>query len=303
MNSYNKKTCRLCYSTALSYKFGLTKTAPANNLLLEANLKGLEYDLDIYQCKDCGHIQLGFVVDPHLLYDSYVYTSGISSSFVDYLDEYAKDVVNKYNITEDDYIVEIASNDGTFLNSFKKQNITAIGVDPAKKLAKEATSKGLVTIGDMYGYAANNQILGMCGNKKPKVIVANNVFAHIDELTETFLAINKLLDKNGVLIFEVGYFVDVFVKGLFDTIYHEHLSYHTIKPLVTFLSKFSMEIFDIKRTESQGGTIRVSCQFKYKDKPYPISDSVLKLIKYEHELKLYNNDTLIKYYDKIWESK
>lgn len=301
MNSYNKTYCRLCNYYDLEFKFNLTETYPANNLQISPYLNKEKFPLDIYQCKHCGHIQLGIVIDPHSLYENYLYTSGTTKDFIEYLDKYAEDIVKEYNITKDDYIVEIASNDGTFLNSFKKLGIDAIGVDPAKNIVKKANKKGLRTLCMMYDEQTNEEILSIF-NRKPKIIVANNVFAHIDTLEYTFFELSKLLDEKGILIFEVGYFVDVYEKGLFDTIYHEHLSYHTVKPLKSFLRKFGLDIIKVERTDSQGGSIRVHCQFSNSGS-YKIDNSARELIKYEEQLELYQPDTVRNYYKKIEQSK
>lgn len=255
-----KATCRLCNSYGLEFLFSLGSSPLANNLSIYPNKnKAITYPLDLYQCKNCEHVQLGIVVNPELLFFNYLYASGATNIFKEHLQSYATDLVNEYNITSKDYIVEIASNDGTMLQCFKNINRKAIGVDPAINLAKKANSKKLLTLVDFFSSSTVTTIKGIY-RKKPKAIVANNVFAHIDDLQEVFFNINNLLADDGIVAFEVGYLVDVFNKTLFDTIYHEHLSYHTIKPLQKFLKKYNLEIINIIRTESQGGSIRIIAQ-------------------------------------------
>ena len=123
-------------------------------------------------------------------------------------------------------VVEIGSNDGTLLNFFKDWGLKVLGVDPAVEIARQANTSGIPTLPEFFTSSLATQIKAQHG--LAKLIVANNVYAHSDQLADMTDAIASLLDEDGIFIFEVSYLLDIVDKFLFDTIYHEHLSYHSI---------------------------------------------------------------------------
>ncbi len=281
---YIREKCRLCNDHNIIAALTFPETPIANNLTnsYKDSLNANKYPLTICRCKNCGHVQLTTVIDPSKLFEQYVYLSGTSPVFVSYLDSYAKEIVERFNLTSEDKVLEIASNDGTFLNSFRQLGISAIGIDPAKNVTEIANSKGLMTITDFFNKKSASKIKNTLGLFK--VIIANNVMAHVDNFQEIVEAAENLLTPDGIFIFEVGYFVDVVEKLLFDTIYHEHLSYHTVKPLLKFFKTRGLELFDVQRTESQGGSIRV---YVSQLQQHPVNFEIGKLCKKEEDLGLY----------------
>ena len=194
------------------------------------------------------------VVDPAELFEDYVYVSGTSPVFVAHFREYADYIVENYNPNKQTLIFDIGSNDGTFLNNFKEKGFPVLGIDPAQKIASQATARGIETLVGFFDKTIALQIREKHG--LASVISANNVFAHIDDLNEIIEGVKVLLAKTGIFVFEVSYLVDVFEKTLFDTIYHEHLAYHAVNPLIAFFSGHKMDLIDTTRVNSHGGSIR-----------------------------------------------
>jgi SAM-dependent methyltransferase len=255
-----RTVCRLCDSPRLDFAFALTPTPPANSLVPADQLEAHEttYPLDVYVCADCGHTQLLAIVDPAVLFSHYPYVSATSSVFVDHLRDYAADVVTRLDIPREALVVEVGSNDGTFLRWFQGHGMRVLGIDPAENIAAEANAAGIPTLNAFFTPDLAARVRAEHG--PAAVLVANNVFAHIDDLHAVFEGVRALLAPDGVVAFEVGYFVDVAGGTLFDTIYHEHVSYHTVRPLIPFLARHGLELFDVQRNLSQGGTIRVFAQ-------------------------------------------
>jgi len=277
-----RETCRLCDSRNLELVLSLPPTPPANALVSREQL-GLEqerFPLDLFQCRECGHVQLLDVLDPKVLFEHYLYVSATSPMFVKYLQEYADWVIRTFNIPRGSLIVEAGSNDGTFLKFFKQAGMKILGIDPARNLAQVANAAGIETIPEMFTPSLAKDIRSKRG--LAKVVVANNVFAHADDLGGFADAANQLLDDDGVFIFEVSYLVDVYEKKLFDTIYHEHLSYHSVTPLPCFFDKHGMEVIDVQRVASQGGSLRVVVQKKGAGRK--VQESVSQLIHLEKTL-------------------
>jgi SAM-dependent methyltransferase len=194
------------------------------------------------------------VVDPRILFEDYVYVSGTSPVFVDHFRRYAADVMERLGINREDLVVDIGSNDGTLLRFFQAAGCRVLGIDPAKAIARTASESGIETLADFFTPALARDIRRSRG--PARVITANNVFAHVDDLRGVLDGVRALLSADGVFIFEVSYLVDVYEKTLFDTIYHEHLSYHSVRPLVKFFAANGMELIDVARVPSHGGSLR-----------------------------------------------
>lgn len=255
-----RSVCRLCDSDRLDFAFALTPTPPANALVPAEALEAHEtaYPLDVYVCAECGHTQLLGIVDPTVLFSHYPYVSATSAVFVDHLRDYAADVVTRHAVPLGALVVEVGSNDGTFLRAFEQHGMRVLGIDPAENIAAEANAAGVPTLNAFFTPDLAARVRAEHG--PASVVVANNVFAHIDDLHAVFEGVRALLAPDGLVAFEVGYFVDVAGGTLFDTIYHEHVSYHTVRPLIPFLARHGLELFDVHRNLSQGGTIRVFAQ-------------------------------------------
>ncbi|MEE2746179.1 MAG: class I SAM-dependent methyltransferase [Pseudomonadota bacterium] len=257
---YKREACRLCGGTSLVLVIALTPSPPANAFVPPEEVGHMQkvYPLDVYFCKSCGHVQLLDVVDPDQLFSKYVYVSGTSPVFVKHFNAYAKDVIERYKLKPESLVVDIGSNDGTFLRNFYEAGFRTIGVDPAEKIAGAASMEGIETIVAFFNKKISEKIKVKYG--KASIITANNVFAHADNLVEFLEGASYLLDDKGVFLFEVSYFLDVLEKTLFDSIYHEHLAYHTLKPLVRFLYENGFEMINVQRTNAHGGSLRCAAQ-------------------------------------------
>jgi len=285
-----RKTCRLCDGKDLELVLSLTPTPPANALVSKEQLTVKQecFPLDVFQCCDCGHVQLLDVLDPHFLFEHYLYVSATSPVFVKHLQDYADWVISTFNMPPKSLVVEAGSNDGTFLKFFKQAEMEILGIDPARNLAEAATKSGIETLAEMFTILLARKIRRERG--PAKVIVANNVFAHADDLAGFADAARELLDNDGVFILEVSYLVDVYEKTLFDTIYHEHLSYHTVAPLARFFEAHGMELIAVQRVQSQGGSLRAVVQKKNGNRK--VNKSVSELIQLEQSLGLDTPDTM-----------
>jgi len=212
------------------------------------------YPLDVYFCKDCTHLQLMDVVNPEILFRNYVYVSGTSLVMRSHLQQYAHDVVKFGLAAPGEFVVEFGSNDGTLLHLFKDLGFKILGVDPARNLAAAASEAGIPTIPEFFNKDTALQIVKDHG--KAKIVCANHCCAHIDDFLGIVEGVKTVLQSDGYWIFEVGYLLDVYQKGLFDTIYHEHVDFHTVRPLITCLSRNGMKLLHVTRSSIQGGAIR-----------------------------------------------
>ncbi len=297
MEHHFRKTCRLCNSTNVVLGFSLVPTPPANAFVSSEYLDARqnEYPLDVYFCENCSHVQLLDIVDPVLLFEDYVYVSGTSPVFVNHFREYAKSLIKDYGIQEGDFVIDIGSNDGTFLGIFKEFGLNTLGVDPAKNIADEANSKGIQTEVGFFSSSLASELQKKYG--KANLVTANNVFAHADDLIDIVEGVKLILKDNGIFVFEVSYLGDVIQKTLFDTIYHEHLSYHSVISLQRFFDKLGMELISVEQVDTHGGSIR--CVTQRSTGKRKINKNVHEIIKKEKENKLDCLDTYTNFINKI----
>lgn len=276
--------CRLCDGNNLEIALSLPPTPPAN-AFVGIDRVGVEqptFPLDVYLCADCTHLQLLDIVDPILLFGSYVYVSGTSPSFVRHFEDYAAEVLSRYPPKDAGFVVDIGSNDGTLLRAFDKAGHRTLGIDPARDIAATATAAGIETLVGFFNSKMAQDIRRSHG--PADVVTANNVFAHIDDLGDVTDGVEKLLAPSGVFVLEVSYLVDVVQKNLFDTIYHEHLSYHAVAPLIGFFARHGMQIIDAQRVASHGGSLR--CIVQRQDGPRTVQTNVSERLEEESMLGL-----------------
>ena len=282
--SHQRDNCRLCGGRRLTLVLSLAPTPPANAFVPAEKLTEPQacFPLDIFFCEDCCHVQLLEVVDPRVLFENYVYVSGTSPAFVAHFESYAKDVLNRFKPAPGSLVMDIGSNDGTLLRFFQQAGMKVLGIDPAKNIAEQATQSGIETKAAFFSPALAKEIRATRG--PAAVITGNNVFAHIDNLHAVAEGVRTLLAPNGVFVFEVSYLVDVYEKTLFDTIYHEHLAYHSVKPLVRFFKSLGMELIEAQRVGSHGGSLRGMAQLA--GGPHPVGQSVAEAVACEEKLGL-----------------
>lgn len=262
-NALRRRTaCRLCGSTDLELVLPMRPSPIADHYVTEAQLAEPQasYPLDLYLCLACGHAQNVDVVDPDLLFRDYNYVTSSSLGLVEHYRRYADEITGRFSPAPGSLVVEIGSNDGSLLRFFKEKGLRVLGVDPAREIAATATSQGVPTLPEFFTGALAGRIVAEHGNAE--IVAANNVFAHADDLADIVSGIRTLLSDTGVFVFEVSYLADIVDRFLFDTLYHEHVSYHSITPLARFFERLGMELFDVWRNPSKGGSIRGFAQRK-----------------------------------------
>ena len=299
MTDYKKIIhCRLCKSSKIAKVFDLKKTPLANGLIRKVDFKKKQkfYPLALSFCKSCGHTQLSHAVSPNKMFDNYLYLSNTSKQSRDHFKSYANEVTKKFFNKRKINVIDIASNDGTFLNFFNKKKFNRIGIDPAKNLLKFSEKKGIKQI-PMY-FTNKNSLKIKKNFGKFEVVTANHVCAHVLNLHDFFSGVANILKNNGVFIFEVSYLADVIKKKTFDTIYHEHMDYHALMPLINFVKKFGLEIFDFQLKKYQGGSIRIYVSKKNSRKIN--QQKILRQINIEkNKLKLFKAKTYIKFANEV----
>jgi 2-polyprenyl-3-methyl-5-hydroxy-6-metoxy-1,4-benzoquinol methylase len=252
-----RENCRLCGSDELHDALSLAPTPPANAFQpsQERALQAQRFALQVRRCFECGHSQLKHVVDPNVLFADYVYVSGTSPAYVAHLNEFAASAIALLDLQKGDLVVEIGSNDGTLLRPFQSHGARVQGIDPARDISDSANQGGIPTINSFFDMSIADAIVAEHG--KARLVAANNVCAHVDDLQGLVAAVRHMLAADGELWLEVSYLKSVVQHTLFDTIYHEHLDYHRVAPLRQFFAANGLALWDAEPIATHGGSIRV----------------------------------------------
>ena len=290
--------CRLCTGNFFEKTLKLKSTPPANELYptKDSAKKAEKFPLEVVMCQKCRHVQLKHIVSPKRLFDDYVYKSGTSKFFNEHFDSLASKIASEFPVNK--YVLVVGSNDGVLLTSLNKRGIKSIGIEPSEYLAKECINRNLNVYNSYLDETTVVKIIQSHG--KASIVLGNNVFAHIEDMKGAFKNVFEILEDSGIFIFEVAHFKYILTDGLFDTIYHEHMSYHTATALESFATASGFKIFRIEEISSHGGSLRFYLS-KNHDK---LKEPSVELIKND-ELKLGLNqvEALSLIEDKIKETK
>ena len=195
-------------------------------------------------CDNCFHVQIDEIIDPKILFENYVWETGISKSifeFANRLYEKTKELM----IKEESKILEIASNDGTVLSIFKKNGCEILGVEPAKNIALDANKKGIPTIDEFFDCETAKRIANDYG--KWDVCIARNVIAHVSDLHGLVQGIQTILDKDGFAVIEFPQLKKMYSDLQYDQVFHEHIGYHSLDSI-----KRLFGMYEINRSGLRG---------------------------------------------------
>ena len=292
--------CQVCNSNKLNLILDLGQQPLCDTLLTKEMLDQQEtkYPLRMVWCEECSLAQIDYCVDGNLVYHpDYPYRTGITKELVEYQSSISKSLVSKYNLKQDDFVVDLGSNDGTLLTGFKEHGMKMLGVEPTN-IARIANQNGVETVQKFFTVETANEIKNKHG--KASLILATNMFAHMSTIGEVISGIEILLKDDGVFVFENHYLLDVIQGGQFDTTYHEHLRTYSLKSLVKLFSYYNFTITDVERGSRYGGNIRVHVT---KGKNRNISENVTAMLNLEEQSGLYKLETYRKFADRVKKAK
>lgn len=249
-----KDFCRGCNESNLFSVLDLGDLPIANELWPSENEVKEVFPLHLRICANCGLGQVEDVVTPTRLFRDYRYLSSISSSFVEHARLYALEVRNRLEFEPNDWVLEIASNDGYLLKHFIDLGIQVLGIEPAENVARIASESGVPTISEFFGTEIAKTLMEQRGY--PKLIVANNVMAHVPDLRDFIEGLAIMTGKNTVISIENPSLMNFLEDDQFDTIYHEHYSYLTTNSVGKIVKPFNLELFDLEQIPTHGGSNR-----------------------------------------------
>ena len=247
------KCCRICGSDNIEEALNLGEQPPANSLYRSDEKRPPDVPLRLMYCQKCSTVQLGEDVDPEYLFGEYLWVTGTSATAEQYSHEFAKKALSQVvDQNKSPYIVEIASNDGTFLKRFIEKGCKVLGIDPAKNIAELAVKNGIPTKADFFTLDLANRLAEKEG--KADIVFARNVIPHVKEIHSVIGGINTLINEGGVGIIEVHNAGLILEELHYDYIYHEHLFYYTLKTISGLIERYGLHVFDVMLSPISGGS-------------------------------------------------
>jgi SAM-dependent methyltransferase len=276
-----RETCRLCGSKNLHPFLSLGPIPLANAFLKSPQEFDGEpvYPLDACFCADCTLVQLSDVIAPEVLFRHYHYVTGTSDSIAAHNIEYAAAMVNRLALQDDELVVEIASNDGSLLKCFKPYGVRVLGVEPATNIAAIARKAGIETVNQFFNTARASMLLREYGSAR--AVIGNNVLAHVDDPKDFLTGCKHILAPDGLISIEVPYLDDLLARLEYDTIYHEHLSYFSVRALMRLCEQVGLVIAGIERVPVHGGSLRMLAGHREHFREH--AASVLRVVEEESE--------------------
>ena len=271
--------CRSCRSELKLTLIDLGISPIANNLETDNDLilQSKKFPLKVLTCHVCSLVQLSETISEKKLFTSnYSYYSSYSTSWLTHSKNYVDEIIHFLEINENDLVIEIASNDGYLLQFFREAGINVLGIEPAADVANVAINKKIPTL---ISYFSESIARELREKLKPKLILGNNVLAHVPDIQDFVKGLDILLDDDGIITLEFPHLMNLIKFNQFDTIYHEHYSYLSITALMPIFVKHNMKIFDIKELSTHGGSLRI--YVAKKSSKWEIKESVERIIREE----------------------
>lgn len=273
--------CRHCGTEVALTLIDLGSAPPSNAYLTVLTMRRPEkwFPLKVLVCESCWLVQAeAYSRAAELFNGEYAYFSSFSDIWLKHADNYVNTMVDRFGLSVDSHVVEVASNDGYLLQYVKQRGIPCLGIEPTASTSAASRLKGIETIEEFFGVNLANRLVSQ--GKQADLMAANNVLAHVPDINDFAAGFVALLKPQGVATFEFPHIMHLIEENQFDTIYHEHFSYLSFMTVVRIFSANGLSVFDVEELGTHGGSLRVFAQRKDMGK-HPVNKKVSELLNRE----------------------
>jgi SAM-dependent methyltransferase len=294
--------CRFCQSPLQHTFVDLGMSPLCEDFLKAGELKKMEafYPLHVYVCAQCFLVQLEEFVSPSEIYRDYKYFSSYSDSWLDHSRRYANAMLERFNITQDSLVAELASNDGYLLQYFAGKGIPVLGIEPAANAANIAIGKGIRTEVKFFGNKTVEDLI--CAYGKTDLLIGNNVLAHVPDINDFVSAMKLFLKPDGLITMEFPHLLTLVEGNQFDTIYHEHFSYLSFTTVDRIFKYHGLRLFDVEEIPTHGGSLRIYAGHD-DDVSKRVTQNVSDLLRREHNAGMLSLTYYTNFAQKVNETK
>jgi hypothetical protein len=257
------------------------------------------FPLRTFACERCYLVQLEAFVAPDEIFTEYAYFSAYSTAWVEHARQYVEQIRRRLELTSDDLVVELASNDGYLLQHFVGTGIPILGIDPAANVATAAEERGVPTLVAFFGRETAQRLVDE--GKQASLVVGNNVLAQVPDLNDFVAGVKVLLRENGTATFEFPHLLRLLEGLQYDTIYHEHFSYFSFTTVTEIFRAHGLSVYDVEELWTHGGSLRVYAQ--HEGGPHEATAAVSELLAREEAEGLLTSERYARFAEDVKESK
>jgi SAM-dependent methyltransferase len=250
------RACRAC-GGALTVTMADLGMQPASNAFLASAAEAAHekrFPLRAKVCDACRLVQIDYDVAPQELFGNYVYFSSYSDDWLSHAQRYCEMARQRFGLSSESLVVELASNDGYLLKNFMSMGIPVLGIDPSDTVAAAAEKIGVPTLVEFFGEDLAKQL---AQKRQADLIIGNNVLAHVPLLNDFVAGVSRLLKPTGHVTIEFPHLLELIEHVEFDTIYHEHYSYFSLYALEQVFKRHGLRIYDVEALSTHGGSLRI----------------------------------------------
>jgi hypothetical protein len=301
-NSGGGSVCRFC-GRGLEHTFVDLGMSPlCESFLTSAQLNQMEpfYPLHVFVCENCFLVQLDEYVSPEKIFTEYAYFSSYANTWLDHCRDYTDQMIKRFGLNRNSFVVELASNDGYLLQYFVQKNIPVLGIEPAVNVAKVAVEKGVPTLVKFFTRALATELAAE--GKQADLLAGANVLAQIPDLRDFVAGMKILLKPGGVITVEFPHLLRLMEGNQFDTIYHEHFSYFSFLAAEKIFAAHGLVLFDVEELSTHGGSLRIFGRHA-EDGSKPISARVVEMKARENAAGLGSVDSYRSFAEKVKNTK
>lgn len=296
-----RRSCRSCGALLRTSFVDLGMSPLCESYVSADRLDAMEafYPLHALVCDACLLVQLSEYVAPAEIFSEYAYFSSYSLSWLAHCRRYVADVTDRYALTRDSLVIEVASNDGYLLQYFRERDIPVLGVEPAANVARVAEEKGIPTRVEFFGRDSAERLVA--AGRQADLVIGNNVLAQVPDLNDFVAGLARVLKADGVLTLEVPHLLNLIECNQFDTIYHEHFSYFSLYALQSVLERHGLSVVDVEELPTHGGSLRIHA--RHIGRSWPVGPGVAKVRDDESRSGLTTLDGYAGFSKKVEEAK
>jgi SAM-dependent methyltransferase len=276
LEAFSKATCRFCGENLKHTFVDLGMSPLCESYLSVDQLNQMEpfYPLYVYVCDKCYLVQLEEYVTAEHIFTEYAYFSSYATSWLEHVKNYTHQMIDRFDLHKDNFVVEVASNDGYLLQYFVEKGIPVLGIEPALNVAEAAVKIGVPTLTEFFGVACAEKLAAE--GKRADLIAGNNVLAQVPDLNDFVAGLKILLNPGGVITIEFPHLMRLMEENQFDTIYHEHFSYFSLITAEKIFAGHGMTLFDVEELSTHGGSLRIYARHD-DDDSQPVTDRLIEL--------------------------
>ena len=295
------RRCRFCGARLERTVIDLGVSPLCERFLDADEIRQMEpfYPLHVFACDQCHLVQLEALVPPEEIFTEYAYFSAYSSSWVEHARRYVEMIRARLALGPDDFVIELASNDGYLLQHFLGSGVPVLGIDPAANVVKDAEERGVPTLVRFFGRQTAENLAGQ--GERASLVIGNNVIAHVPDLNDFVGGVKIILRESGTATFEFPHLLRMLARVQYDTIYHEHFSYFSFTAIGRVLDAHGLEVYDVEELPTHGGSLRVYAQ--HAAGPHEITPTVSALLALEEAEGLRSPERYAQFTDEVIESK